>query len=166
MKDAYSILLAVLLAVGLMGAQDKDKDKGKHEGMEKKEMAGGNDAIKSAVSGLDKSLRDATLKGDSSVAERVLAEDYHGFTAANMQPVDKNMTVNNLKSGKLKYSAIDVTSEDVQVYSPTLAVAHGEASVKGTLDGKSIDGKYHFGRVWTKRAGKWQAVWFQTTKIQ
>src|SRR5437868_12203162 len=39
------------LAVGLMGAQDKDKEKGKHEGMEKKEMAGGNDAIKSAVSG-------------------------------------------------------------------------------------------------------------------
>ena len=166
MKYACSVLLAILLAMSIVSAQDKDKGKGKHEGMEKKEMAGGNDAIKSAVSGLDKSLREATLKGDSSVAEKVLAEDYHGFTAANMQPVDKNMAVNNIKSGKLKYSAIDVSSEDVQVYSSTLAVAHGEASVKGTLDGKSIDGKYHFGRVWTKRAGKWQAVWFQTTKIQ
>jgi hypothetical protein len=38
--------------------------------------------------------------------------------------------------------------------------------VKLNVNGKPVDGRYHYGRVWTKRAGKWQAVWFQTTKVQ
>lgn len=164
MKYACSLLLAVLLAVGLAGAQDKDK--GKHEGMMKKEMAGGNDAIKTAIGGMEKSLREATLKGDSSAAEKMLADDYHGFSAGTMSAVDKQTSVGNLKSGKAKYQSIDVSGDTVEVYSPGLAVAHGEASVKGTVNGKPIDGKYHYGRVWAKRAGKWQAVWFQTTKVQ
>jgi hypothetical protein len=159
MRYACSLLLTMLLAIGIAGAQEKEM--GKHKG-----MGMGNDAVKSAISAMEKSLREATVKGDSSAAEKMLADDYHGFSAASQSATDKKMTVDSLKGGKLKYSSIDVASEDVQVYSPTLAVAHGEANVKGTLNGKNVDGKYHFGRVWTKRAGKWQAVWFQTTKVQ
>ena len=159
MRYAGSLLLAVLLAVVMAGAQDKETAKHKSMGM-------GNDGVKDAISAMEKTLREATVKGDSSVAEKMLADDYHGFSAASQSGTDKKTTVDNLKSGKLKYSSIDVASEDVQVYSPMLAVAHGEANVKGTMNGKAVDGKYHFGRVWTKRAGKWQAVWFQTTKVQ
>lgn len=164
MKHACSFLLAVLLAVGMAGAQDQDRSKGKHEGMTK--AAGGNEAIKSAISGMEKELREGNVKGDSSAASKYLADDYHSFSAATMQMSDKKTAVDMLKSGKAKYSSIDVSGDTVEVYSPTLAVAHGEASVKATVNGKSVDGKYHYGRVWNKRSGKWQAVWFQTTKVQ
>jgi ketosteroid isomerase-like protein len=159
MKYACSLLLTVLLGVVIAGAQEKEMGKHKAMGM-------GNDGVKNAISAMEKSLREATVKGDSSAAEKMLADDYHGFSAASMQGTDKKTTVDSIKSGKLKYSSIDVASEDVQVYSPMLAVAHGEANVKGTMNGKTVDGKYHYGRVWAKRAGTWQAVWFQTTKVQ
>jgi len=167
MKYACSILLAMLLALGLAGAQDKDKDKdkGKHEGM-KVGAAAGNDAIKTAVMGMEKELREAALKGDATVLEKDLASDYHAFSAANLQMSDRATAVDMLKSGKIKYSSIDVSGDTVEVYSPTLAIAHGEANVKLTVNGKSADGKYHYARVWTKRAGKWQVVWFQSTKVQ
>ena len=165
MRYACSVLLAVLFALGLAGAQGQAKDKGKHEGM-KMGAAGGNDAIKSAISGMEKELREGNIKGDASAAEKYLADDYHSFSAATLQMADKKTVVDGLKGGRIKYSSIDVSGDDVQIYSPMLAVAHGEATVKGNVNGKAIDGKYHYGRTWTKRAGKWQAVWFQTTKVQ
>ena len=164
MKYACSVLLAVLLAIGIASAQDKDK--GKHEGMKHEAASSGNDAIKSAISGMEKELREGNLKGDTSAAEKYLADDYHSFSAATLQAVDKKTAVDMLKSGKAKYSALDVSGDTVEVYSPTLAIAHGEANVKLTVNGKAADGKYHYARVWTKRGGKWQAVWLQTTKVQ
>jgi len=130
MKYACSLLLAMLLALGLAGAQDQDKDKGKHEGMKHESAAGGNDAIKSAVSGMEKQVREAALRGDASVLEKDLAGDYHSFSAATQQMSDKATAIAMLKSGKAKYSSIDVSGDTVEVYSPMLAVAHGEANVK------------------------------------
>jgi hypothetical protein len=70
-----------------------------------------------------------------------------------------------LKAGKVKYQSIDVSDQDVQVFGPTLAIAHGVADVKGTLNGQDFSGKFHFSRTWMKHNGKWQAIWFQTTKL-
>lgn len=120
---------------------------------------------KGAVMDMEKKLRDAALKGDASVLQQSLADDYHSISAVDGQAHTKDEGIENLKSGKVKYQSIDVSDTDVQMFGPTVAVVHGVADVKGTINGQDFSGKYHFSRTWMKHAGKWMAIWFQTTKM-
>jgi hypothetical protein len=131
----------------------------------KKAANTGDDSIKSAVMDMEHKLREAALKGDASVLQQWLADNYHSVSAVDGQAHTKDEAVSNLKDGKQKYQSIEPSNEDVQVFAPTLAIAHGVADVKGTMNGQDFSGKFHYARTWMKRGSKWQAIWFQTTKM-
>ena len=163
------ILLVTFLAGCAFALAQADKDaKSTPEEQKKTEhkaASTGNSAAKDAVMDAEHKLREATLKNDADAVQQFLASDYHSVSAVDGQAHTKDDVVNNLKQGNLKYQSIDVANEDVQVFEKDLAIAHGVADVKLTMNGKDGSGKYHFSRTWLKRNGKWQAVWFQSTKM-
>ena len=125
-----------------------------------------SDGVKDNIKKMENELRQGSLKGDSSAAEKYLADDFQSVSGATGKMSSKAEIIARLKSGATKYSQIDVSDEDVALYGNDLAIAHGVADVKLTMDGQDASGKYHFSRTWLKRNGKWQAIWFQSTKVQ
>jgi hypothetical protein len=165
MRKVLICLTALLLWAGLATSQS---EKGKERGTAEGHAADSSDATsaKDSIMKMEDELREAAIKGDSSVADKYLADDYYTVSAANGQAYDKKQVIDRMKSGASKISEVNVSKRDVAMYGPNLAISHGVAEVKSTTDGKDTSGKYHFARTWTKRDGKWQAVWFQTTKVQ
>ena len=156
--------MALLLSSGLGFAQaEKGKGKGK-EGHAA--HASADAAVKDAVKKMETELRVGNLKGDASASEKYLADDFHGISGVSGQAYDKKEIVDRINSGKNKYSQINVTNDDVVMYGPDVAVSHGMADVKMTIDGKDASGRYHYARTWVKRGGSWKSVWFQTSKVQ
>jgi hypothetical protein len=165
-----AVILAFLGCLGFALAQGDQAAKSTSAEQKKPSAhkAGGmrdQGGTKEAIMDMEKKLRDAALKGDASVLQQSLAEGYHSISAVDGQAHTKDESVNNLKQGKLKYQNINVSDDDVQVFSPTLAIAHGLADVKGSINGQDFSGRYHYSRTWMKHNGKWEAVWFQSTKL-
>jgi uncharacterized protein (TIGR02246 family) len=156
------IFFSVLLLLGTLGFSQQQKGKGKGKG-----GAQTSDlfAIKDAVKKMEQEIRDGQLKGDSSALEKYLADDSHTISGVSGQDYAKAQIIERLKSGKSRYSQINISEDDVAVFGPNSAISHGTADVKMTVDGKDASGKYHYARTWMKRGGKWQAVWFQSTKM-
>lgn len=164
MRKVVLCLTALLLWAGLAASQsEKSKEKGKAEA----HAAHATDAagVKDAIKKTEDELRQASLKGDSSAAEKYFADDFHVISGANGESYTKQQVIERMKSGATKYSQISVSNEDVATFGNDLAIAHGIADVKVTVDGKDASGKYHYSRTYQKRNGKWQAVWMQSTKI-
>jgi uncharacterized protein (TIGR02246 family) len=159
------ICLVALLLWSTLGYAQGEKSKGKAKGHEAHASADAG-AVKAAIQKMEDEMRQATLKADPSAIEKYVADDYHAISGANGQAYDKKQTMDRLKSGAAKYSQINVSNNDVQIYDDDMAISHGIADIKLTMDGKDVSGKYHFARTWLKRNGKWQAVWLQSTKMQ
>jgi len=163
MQRVLICLVALLLWTTAGYAQGEKKGKAKGHEAHASTDAG---AVKAAIQKMEEEMRQATLKGDPSALEKYAADDYHNISGANGQASDKKQSIERLKSGAAKYSQINVSNNDVQIYDHDMAISHGIVDLKLTLDGKDVSGKYHFARTWLKRNGKWQAVWLQSSKVQ
>lgn len=162
MKRLWMIVIALLVSCSLVVAQ---ADHSKHGG--KTESKGGGDAaVKQAIQKMEKELREGNVKGDPSAMQKYLADDFYSVSSANGQMYSKQQLIDRLKSGAAKYQSIDGGDPAVEMYGPDLAISHGEADVKVNFDGKDMAMKVHFARTWAKRNGKWQSIWFQTTRVQ
>jgi len=107
--------------------------------------------------------RQAALKGDSSYAEKNIADDYTRTTAEGKE-LTKSDVVNGLKSGDVKYESIEPGDMKIRVYGDA-AVATYTVKVKGTNKGQDMSGNYRLTRVFVKRNRKWQEVAFHQTRI-
>jgi hypothetical protein len=98
---------------------------------QEKKAGGGTEK---AIVGLEQQIRRAVIKGDTSILERYLADDYVGI-GPNGDAADKSKTIQELKDGTVKYSAIDVTEENVRMYGDT-GIYNGRGDVKLTINGQ------------------------------
>jgi hypothetical protein len=126
--------------------------------------AGDNSGVEEKIKQLEQGLRDHVLKGDTSMAEQYLADDYVNINAAG-QMLEKSQTIQAVKTGVVKYSSIDVTDERVRVYGDT-AIDNVTSNTKLTVNGKDWSGQYRTTIVWVKQNGQWKRVSFQTTRVQ
>jgi len=126
--------------------------------------ASDNAGVEQQVKQLEQGLRDHVLKGDTSMAEQYLADDYVNINAAG-QMLDKSQTIQAVKTGAVKYSSIDVTDERVRVYGDT-AIDNITSNTKLTVDGKDRSGQYRTTIVWVKQNGQWKRVSFHSTRVQ
>ena len=112
---------------------------------------------------LEKEARAAAIRGDSTFLERHSTDDY---MATNPRGVVRSRAeaIADLKSGTLKYTAIDVDDQKVRVYGDA-AVLTGHSTVKATLNGQDISGEYRVTRVWVKQGGEWKVAAFQSTRV-
>lgn len=127
---------------------------------QKKEAHGGTE-----VAGLEQQIRRAVIKGDTSILERYLADDYVGI-GPNGDATDKSKTIQELKDGTVKYSAIDVTEENVRMYGDTAGIYNGRGNVKLTINGQPLTADVRVTIVWVKQHGQWKRVSFQATRVQ
>ena len=122
---------------------------------------GGN--VEQSIKALTEQARQASLKGDVATVDKLLADDYIviGGTGATSTKAE---ALENFKSGKLKFEAIDVSDIKVRVYGDT-ALVNTTANLKGHFGAIDISGQYRGVRVWVKRKGQWQSVSFQSTRV-
>jgi ketosteroid isomerase-like protein len=128
---------------------------------QEKEAGGGTEK---AIVGLEQQIRRAVIKGDTSILERYLADDYVGI-GPNGDAADKSKTIQELKDGTVKYSAIDVTEENVRMYGDT-GIYNGRGDVKLTINGQPQTADVRVTIVWLKQNGQWKRVSFQATRVQ
>jgi len=150
MKRPYLLILLSLTLPFLALAKDKN-------------TAAAGDA-EQAIPKIEQEFLDALLKGDSSVAERYLADSYV-FTDPDGVVSDKTKFVADVKSGTLKLESSKYADMKVQAADADMAVVTYGSTDKGTYKGKDISGDYRWIDVFAKRGGRWQVVVSQGTKI-
>jgi len=126
--------------------------------------ASDNSGAEQQVKQLEQQVRTAVIKGDTSVLEKYLSDDYVAI-APNGQEMDKTRSIQDLKNGTVKYSAIDVTDDRVRMYGDT-AIYTGHASVRMTVNGQPQPGEVRATIVWAKQNGQWKRASFQATFVQ
>jgi ketosteroid isomerase-like protein len=124
-------------------------------------LAQGN--AEQTIKSLTDQLNQAALKGDAATYEKLRADDYISISVLGRTST-KAEAVQNFKSGKLKFDAIDVVDSKIRIYGDA-ALVNGTANIKGHLGDTDISGQYRSVRVWIKRTGQWQTVSFQATRV-
>ena len=102
-------------------------------------------------------------KQDVTPLEAMLADDYT-LTNPVGQVVGKDEFVGKIKDGAFKIDSADYSDMKVRVYGDA-AVVTGRVSIRGSWDGTDVSGNYAFTDTFVKRAGKWQEVAGQVTRV-
>lgn len=85
--------------------------------------------------------------------ERVLDERLI-FIHSNGWPETKQEFIQDIKSGKLRYSAIEVLESSARIY-PTIAIVIGRGKFTVKLDGKDLALELKYTEVYISKNGKW-----------
>lgn len=120
-------------------------------------------SVKEQIAKLQEESRKAALQGDVSFLEKYLADDYVAIGPTG-EITTKDKSIQDLKSGAIKYESIDVHDTKIRVYGNT-AIVESLASLKLTSNGKQISGDYRATFVWVKQKGSWKRVAFQSTPV-
>jgi hypothetical protein len=140
-----SLLLASTVPAGRAGAKPK---------------AAAADVVKAA----ELKRFEAATKSDFDTLDKLLAEDLT-YTHSTGILETKAVFLDSLKSGKLQFRTIEPADLQVRVYGTT-AVITGTAKVSVVSKGEPKDIALRFTDVWVNRAGEWQMVAWQSTKLQ
>jgi ketosteroid isomerase-like protein len=112
---------------------------------------------------LVKELKEAVVKADVAVLERVLHEDYVHHGPRGMVE-NRAQYLENRKARRVDFESLVPDEIKVRVYGDT-AIVTGRSTAKG----KDQHGKMHEQRRWThalvRRDGRWQFVHYQGTPI-
>ncbi len=153
LKLVSAVLLLCLLVSPLSLGQAKKSAK---------TSAGGS--AEETIKSLNEQLNQAAMKGDASVYEKLVSDDYVSIGITGMVSTKADL-IANYKSGKTKFDSINPKDTKIRVYGD-VAIVIGTADVKGHTGNTDISGQYRSTRVWLKRNGKWQSVSFQATRVQ
>lgn len=107
---------------------------------------------------------DAMVKGDLAALERMLHDDLT-YVHSNARRETKAEFLNALKTGTLKYVAIDPVEISVRTFGPTFAVIVGHVRIKTFSQGKENPFVIRYTDVWVQRDGRWQMAAWQSTRI-
>jgi ketosteroid isomerase-like protein len=114
---------------------------------------------------LEDAWRNAILKTNLTMMDRLLADDYLAITAAGLVQT-KAQTLANLKSGRMHMASLNISDRKVRFYGRT-AVVTSLAAVQATTSEGDISGNYRYTRVYVRDAGgNWKIVSFEASKIR
>jgi ketosteroid isomerase-like protein len=121
--------------------------------------------IRHEIDQLEDAWRVAVLKGNTSALEGLLADDYLAITASGTLQ-NKAETLDNLRQGRTKFSALDLSDRKVRFYGTT-ALVTSIAEVDGTAGDSELKGSFRYTRVYVRNAqGNWKIVSFEVSKIR
>jgi ketosteroid isomerase-like protein len=113
---------------------------------------------------LEEMWRSALLKGNSTELDSLMADDYMAISPSGTLQT-KVETLANLRSGRMRFTALDISDRKVRFYGTT-ALVTSLAEVHGTTAEGDISGSYRYTRVYVRDArGAWKAVSFEASKI-
>ncbi len=119
--------------------------------------------VEDQIKKMEKDRAAAVVKGDVSYLDKDTSDDYSIITTYGVMG-SKSQMLDGFKSGASKISREDLSDLKVHVYG-NVAVITGKADIEGMLSGKDATGQVMFTRVYAKKAGRWQSVALQQTKI-
>ncbi len=115
------------------------------------------------IQALTEQVRQAYLKGDLAAWDKLLVDDFIGISYDGTTGT-KAASMENFRSGKVKYDTFDISDTKVRVYGDT-ALVNTTAHIKWHFGATNHDAQYRNVRVWVKRNGQWQSVSNQFTQI-
>ncbi|MGA3265017.1 MAG: nuclear transport factor 2 family protein [Terracidiphilus sp.] len=118
-----------------------------------------------AIDLLEEAWRNAVLKSNIAAMDALLADDFMAITSSGTLQT-KDQTLANLRSGRVHFTALDLSDSKVRFYGTT-ALVTSLAKVKGTAAEGDISGCYRYTRVYVRDArGKWKIVSFEASMIR
>jgi ketosteroid isomerase-like protein len=114
------------------------------------------------LSRLESVWNDAHLRGDADALDTLWADDLT-VAVPNMPVMTKQSAMGVARSGRIKFKRYETSDIRVRVYRDA-AVVTGLLERTRNLNGRDIDDKWRFTKVYIKQAGKWQVVaWHAST---
>src|SRR5215468_907963 len=113
---------------------------------------------------LVKELKEAVVKADVAVLERVLHEDYVHHGPRGMVE-NRAQYLENRKARRVDFESLVPDEIKVRVYGDT-AIVTGRSTAKGKDQHGKMDDQRHWTRVLVRRDGRWQFVNFHAALIQ
>lgn len=114
---------------------------------------------------LEENWRNAILNGDTAVMESLLSDDYLATTASGTLQT-KAQSLDNLRSGRTRFSSLEVSDRKVRFYGTT-ALVTSLADVHGISAEGPIQGSFRYTRVYVKNAsGAWKIVSFEASSVR
>jgi ketosteroid isomerase-like protein len=120
-------------------------------------------SVEDQIKKLETDRAAAVVRADTAVLDRETSDEYI-LTGITGQVSDKAQMLAGFKSGTNKLTVDDLSDMKVHVYGDA-AVVTGKMDVKGVMGGKDVTGQARFTRVYVKKAGHWQSVALQQTRI-
>ena len=105
----------------------------------------------------------AIVRKDRAAIEANMAEDFRQIDGAGNVETKKSF-VDDLVSPQLTIDPYTVEEFDVRLYGDT-ALVSGRTKMTGRYDGKPFASHYRYIDIYVKRAGHWQIVSVQISKI-
>ncbi|MBA3356149.1 MAG: DUF4440 domain-containing protein [Pyrinomonadaceae bacterium] len=105
---------------------------------------------------LDRDWTQAGVRGDASILERVLADDYSATNALG-KTATKAEAIADLKSGTSKLDSNTADNYSVRMFGDTAVMTHDGVRA-GQREGKAFSERYRSLHVFVKRGGRWQVV--------
>jgi len=121
--------------------------------------------IRREIDQLEDTWRAAVLKGNTTVMQGLLADDYMAITA-NGTLQTKEQALESLRSGHVHFTTLDISDRKVRFYGTT-ALVTSVADVQGATGEGELSGSYRYTRVYVRDAtGAWKIVSFEVSKIR
>jgi len=108
--------------------------------------------------------RTALLNRDIKFLTSAVADDAVNV-GTDGRPFDRQALIAKIADPSFSYKKIEVEGLVVQVVGD-IAMTRGAAAVAMESSGKGVTDDFRFVRIWQRRSGKWQVIYFQATHIQ
>src|SRR5215831_21306987 len=106
----------------------------------------------------------AELRGDTTLLDRLLADDYIGIGPLGFM-LTKQEWLARHDAGDLKYEAFKLDEVKVRVYNTDAAVLTGRQTQQGAYRGNNIPSQFRIALVFVHQQGQWQVVSLQLSSI-
>lgn len=129
------------------------------------QQTGARDAHAAELSRLENVWNEAHVRGDADTLDRLWSDDLI-VQVTNMRVMTKTDALGMLRSGHIKFKRYQTSDVRIRVYGDS-AVVTGQLERTRDLNGRTVDDKWRFTKVYVRRAGKWQVVaWHASTLDQ
>ena len=120
---------------------------------------------KQTISSMEQQWRTATLTGDTTQMDKLLADDYVGISW-NGQVNTKTSQLNRLRSKDISLTQLDLTDLKVKMVGSSVAIVTSQAAMSGVIDGSEVHGNFRYTRVYQEDPnGTWKVTNFEATRI-
>jgi ketosteroid isomerase-like protein len=121
--------------------------------------------VRHEIDQLEDAWRNAIMKGNTAAMDSLLADDYMAISALGTLQ-SKEQTLENLRSGRVHFTTLDISDRKVRFYGTT-ALVTSVAAIEGTTPDGAISGNYRYTRVYVRNAqGAWKVVSFEASRIR
>ncbi len=106
----------------------------------------------------------AELRGDTTLLERILADDYTGIGPPGFM-LTKQEWLARHQAGDLKYESFSLDEVKVRVYNNDAAILTGRQVQNGAYRGNTIQAQFRITLVFVRQQGQWQLASLQLSSI-